>query len=637
MGIKFAPIWYNLNTMHAVSSPVSYRSTGEHWLVAVLLSILLAAALLLAALTGFQLLYAGRIYPGVQVNGIDLGGLTQAQAAEAVARGITYPQTGRILLQYDQRTWLVYPAQVGLYLDSNATAQQAFQVGRQGSLTERLTTRWQSWRSGQNLAPALIFDGRAAFAYLSALAEQIDQAPVEATLGVQGIDVLVNPGQPGRALDISATIERLLAQMYTLQEGIVPLAVTDTQPAILDASAQAEIARAILSQPLQLKLPDEDPDAGPWSFDQATLAGMLNIERVRDETGTETFQVTLNSQTLRAFLDGLAPQVQRFPVSARMIFNDETRQLEVIQPAVIGRNLLVEDSLRSVQEQLAAGNHSVPLVFDYLNPDITDDKTAADLGITELVSSYTSYFRGSSPDRVQNIKIASGEFHGLFIAPGQTFSMASAMREVTLDNGYAEAVIIVGDRSVKGVGGGVCQVSTTLFRTVLYAGLPVNERHAHAYRVGYYEQTSSGHNANLAGLDATVYVPIVDFRFTNDTPYWLLMETYVNPGSSSLTWKFYSTSDGRSVDLQASGITNEVDAPPPLYKENPDLAKGEIKQVDWEAKGADVSVVRTVYKDGAIYFQDTFYTHYQPWQAIFEYGPGTEGIPGTESPPAGAD
>ncbi len=609
------------------------RTTFEHWLFAVLFGTLLAVAGLLLAVGGFQVLYIGRIYPGVDIAGVDVSGLTPAQAAESISKNITYPQTGRILLQDEPNSWLVYPSQIGLYLDANTSADNAFNIGRQGSLLERLDAQFTTWRSGRSVPPSLVFDGRAAFAYLSALAGQIDKAPVEANLSVQGIDVLVNAGQPGRALDVTATIDRLLAQMLTLQEGVVPLAVSVTQPAILDASAQAEVARNILSQPLQLKLPDADPDAGPWTFDQATLAGMLNIERVRAETGAETFQVTLNSQTLRVFLDGLAPQVQRYPLSARMTFNDETRQLEVIQNALIGRNLLVEDSLRSIQEQLAAGNHSVPLVFDYVNPAITDDKTGADLGITELVSSYTSYFRGSSSDRVQNIKIASSEFHGLLIAPGQTFSMASAMRDVTLDNGYAEAVIIVGDRSVKGVGGGVCQVSTTLFRTVLYAGLPVNERHAHAYRVGYYEQTSNGHNANLAGLDATVYVPIVDFRFTNDTPYWLLMETYVNPGSSSLTWKFYSTSDGRSVELDASGVTNEVEPPAPLYKVNPDLAKGEIKQVDWEAKGADVSVVRTVYKDGAIYFQDTFYTHYQPWQAIFEYGPGTEGIPGTESPP----
>lgn len=621
--------------MQATSSILPRRSTFENWLFALLVSLVLTTTGIILLIGGVQLLYIGRIFPGVQVGGIDLSGLTPAQAASTLSQNITYPQSGRLILQDNEQSWLVYPAQIGLYLDANASAQNAFNIGRHGNFFERLDERFNTWRNGKSLPPTLIFDGRAAFVYLDTLAGQVNQSPIEAKLSVEGVDVVVNNGQAGRALNITTSIERLLAQMQTLQEGVVNLAVDETQPAILDASAQAEMARQILSQPLQLQLPDDQPDAGPWTFDQATLAGMLNIERVRAEDGSEQYRVALNSQTLRAFLDDLAPQVQRFPLSARMIFNDETRQLEVIQPAAIGRNLLVEESLNAIQSQLVAGSHNIPLVFDYVNPPITDDKTGTDLGITELVSSYTSFYRGSSPDRVQNIKIASSEFHGLFIAPGQTFSMASAMREVTLDNGYAEAVIIVGDRSVKGVGGGVCQVSTTLFRAAFYGGFPIVERHAHAYRVGYYEQTASGHSTDLAGLDATVYVPIVDFRFTNDTPYWLLMETYVNPANYSLTWKFYSTSDGRSVQWDTSGVTNVVDAPKPLYRENPDLAKNEIKQVDWEAKGADVSVTRTVLKDGVTYFQDVFYTHYQAWQAVYEYGPGSDNIPtpeGEETP-----
>jgi vancomycin resistance protein YoaR len=181
----------------------------------------------------------------------------------------------------------------------------------------------------------------------------------------------------------------------------------------------------------------------------------------------------------------------------------------------------------------------------------------------------------------------------------------------------------VGGQTIKGVGGGVCQVSTTLFRGVFFAGYPIVERYAHAYRVGYYEQTAKGHDAKLAGLDATVFVPLVDFKFKNDTPNWLLMETYVN--GYSLTWKFYSTSDGRRVEWSSTGPTNIVPAPAPVYRENPDLKQGEINQVDWAAEGSDVNVSRTVYnKDGSVYFSDDVTTHYEAWQDVYEYGPGTE-------------
>jgi vancomycin resistance protein YoaR len=265
------------------------------------------------------------------------------------------------------------------------------------------------------------------------------------------------------------------------------------------------------------------------------------------------------------------------------------------------------------------------LDLDYTLPAVTDDIKAADLGITELVHAEVSYFRGSDASRIQNIETASARFHGVLVAPGETFSMAKVIGDVSLDTGYAEAWIIYGDRTIKGVGGGVCQVSTTLFRTVFFSGFPVVERHPHAYRVYYYEQTYTGHDASLAGLDATVYVPLVDFKFTNDTPYWLLMETYM--GSNWLQWKFYSTSDGRSVDWSTSGLQNRQDPPEPVYNENPSLPKGEVKQVDWAVEGADVSVTRTVYRDGQVVISDVFNTHYEPWRAVCEYGPGTKGMP----------
>jgi vancomycin resistance protein YoaR len=206
--------------------------------------------------------------------------------------------------------------------------------------------------------------------------------------------------------------------------------------------------------------------------------------------------------------------------------------------------------------------------------------------------------------------------------------MSDWLGDVSLDNGYAEALIIFGNRTIQGVGGGVCQVSTTLFRTVFFGGFPIVERYPHAYRVGYYElRADGGYDTSLAGLDATVFAPLVDFKFTNDSDNWLLMETYVNQAARTLTWKFYSTSDGRQVEWQTSGLKGIVEPPKPVYEENPDLAKGEIEQVDWEVEGADVTVTRTVKLGGEVLYSDTISTHYLPWRAVYQYGPGTKGMP----------
>ncbi len=346
-----------------------------------------------------------------------------------------------------------------------------------------------------------------------------------------------------------------------------------------------------------------------------------------DETRPEVLQGTLDLMILKALeaLGPIAQLVDRGAADARFYFDDPTGQLVLISSAKVGRKTDVEASIKAINEALLRGEHIVPLVVAEDQPAVADTATGAELGITERVMEYTSYFYGSSSARIQNIQAAAAQFHGVLIAPGETFSMGSVMGDVSLDNGFAEALIIYGGRTIKGVGGGVCQVSTTLFRTVFLAGFPVVERHQHAYRVSYYERTAGGNvDPNWAGLDATVYFPLVDFKFTNDTPNWLLMETYVYPGSYSLTWKLYSTRDGRSVDWHTTGPQNVVAAPKPLFEENPDLNKNQIEQVDYAARGADVTVTRTVWKDGAIYFQDTFQTHYEPWQAICQYGPKTE-------------
>jgi vancomycin resistance protein YoaR len=425
--------------------------------------------------------------------------------------------------------------------------------------------------------------------------------------------VEVHPGQVGRQLDVPASQAAVSLALATLHDASLDLSVRESPPHVLDVTAQADLARTILSQPLTLTA----EGAGPWVFDAPALASMMRFNRVSDDSGTR-YVVGLDSIAVTEFLTPLAPELERKPENARFIFNDETFQLDLLVPAVIGRRLDLPATLDAINSGLTSGQHTLALVFDTAPPAVGDTATGADLGITENVVAVSTYFAGSSPERLQNIALAAASFHGLLVAPGETFSMADQLGDISLDNGYAEALIILGSSTIKGVGGGVCQVSTTLFRAVFFGGYPIVERHPHAYRVGYYEQ---GPGSPGPGLDATVFLPLVDFRFTNDTPYWLLMETYVY--GNQLLWKFYSTSDGRTVEW-SKDTSNEVKAPETLYRENPDLPKGKIVQVDYSANGLDVVVYRTVRRAGEVLYEDRIKTHYLPWRAIYEYGPGTD-------------
>lgn len=574
----------------------------------------------------FQLVYAGRIFPGVSVAGVDLSGLTPDEAALRLSQTLSYPYTGQVLFVDGERVWAATPAQLGMVFDLGATIRQAYAVGRGRGMFANLATILNAAQAGYPVEPVVMVDERVAHAYLQQIVLLINQPMIEADLHLEGTQVVYRPGQVGRVFDVDATMIFLTTRLRSFQEGEVTLVIEEQVPRVVDASAQAEALQTLLGQPLILALPEmQADDPGPWTVEPAALAAMLRVERVPvGETEAMQYVIRIETSALQPLLDQIRSQVDREAANARFIFNDDTRQLEPIRAAVVGRALDVEATQAAIETGLLQGQHAIPLVLTYSRPEVNETATAESLGISERVSSHTTFFRGSSQARIHNIQTASAQFHGLLVRPGETFSMAEVLGDISLEGGYAEALIIYNGQTIKGVGGGVCQVSTTLFRTAFFGGYPIVERHAHAYRVYYYEQTQYGYDASLAGLDATVYVPLVDFKFTNDTPYWLLMEVWVNPQARSMTWNFYSTSDGRIVTWETSGPRNLVPPPEPLFIMNPELGPTEMRQVDWPAEGADVTVRRIVSRDGLVLYRDTIDTHYTAWQAVCEYGPGME-------------
>lgn len=609
--------------MTSISHPYQKLPIVPQIIAATISGATLFLILLLAWTLGYQLVYAGRIFPGVSVAGVDLSGLTRDEAALKLNQKLSYPLTGKILFRDGEKVWVASPAELGMVFDPSSSAGTAYQLGRSGGLFGALSGQTSALGHGVDVPPVILFDQRVAYQYLSQIAAQVNQPVTEASLHLEGANVVASPGQVGRELKVDATLIYLGAQLQTFADGQVSLVIQEVQPQILDVSAQAETARQVLSQPLTLTVPNST-DAGPYVYDTPILAGLLGVQRAQNGNQTEV-RVVLNSEGLRSLLKPVKTEVDRPASNAKFIFNDDTKQLDLMEDSKTGRVMDLDASIAAINDALLRGEHTVPLVIVEDQPKVSGSSTGQELGITELIASETSYFYGSSVERIQNIQAAAERFHGVMVAPGEIFSMGEAMGDVSLENGFAEALIIYGGRTIKGVGGGVCQVSTTLFRTVFNAGFPVVERYSHAYRVSYYEMTASGAVDNrLAGLDATVYFPLVDFKFKNDSPYWILMETYVNVQARSLTWKFYSTSDGRSVTWDTTGPVDIVPAPSPLFEENPDLKKNEMKQVDYAANGADVTVTRTVYQNGAVLFQDQFITHYEPWQAICQYGPDSK-------------
>ena len=263
------------------------------------------------------------------------------------------------------------------------------------------------------------------------------------------------------------------------------------------------------------------------------------------------------------------------------------------------------------QQALAAGQPQFPLPVAYSQP-ARDVFYYYGLGIRELLSEATTRFAGSSNERAFNLTLGASRLNGYVIPPNTVFSFAKAIGEISLATGYKKAFVISGEQTVEGVGGGMCQVSTTTFRAAYFAGLPIVDRRPHSYQVGYYKP---------AGLDAAVFLPERDFKFKNDTPGNILIQTEVK--GVYLTFRFFGTKD-RSATWSDPVFLSRTPALPTRFIVSPNMRPQTFQQVDFAADGASVRVTRTVQFTDGHKLTDTLNSVYKPWGAVWLVGPGTK-------------
>ncbi len=570
---------------------------------------------------GEKVIFADRSYPNLTFAGIDLSYRSFSDIKQILDERVAVLNESGVVFRYKDQTWTASLAELGIKLDTEQYLMDISTYARTGDPFEDSTTILRQLLNRQDLYPTIAFTASETYrAFIETLAAQIELPEVNATLAANTGTITVTQDRDGNRMLrglAAATIDQAFAHLtppvveITLEQ--VPARVTTADVTPLIPQAEKWITDTVH---LKYKLLD-------WPIEPGLIQAWLST--AYNET-TGTVHLTTNSQAGRTMIQGWSEtDLNRPPKDA--IFELTDAKVTKFEPSQNGIVLDAEVTLSNLDAALSSAADEAPIAVLVQEPEI---KTAEvnDMGITERVARGVSYFRGSSNARMTNIRNAANKMNGVIIEPHTEFSYNGTIGDVSTQNGFVVGLVIEKGRTVEGVGGGVCQPSTTMFRAALDGGYPITERFAHAYRVHYYEEGGPGFEVGAPGIDATVYAPGKDLRFLNDTDNHILILTDYDRDNYRLTIDLYSTPTGRVSTISEPRVFNITAAPAAEYYDVPDQPVGYVKQIDWAAGGADTEFSRTILFPDGTTTSETFTSHYKAWSAKYE-----RGTLGAEEPP----
>ncbi len=489
----------------------------------------------------------GALPAGLHVGDVDVGGL-EPEDAIAKLDAIWQPYLANpVSFELDGRVWRPAAVDVGLHVDYRSLLRDVLAAQGGGGIAQRVSDRPTSSEGALAMAR---FEPQVLRGYLAGIAQGFDQPALDAEVTLRGTDAAeVRPGQIGRVVDVEAAVQAVGDLTAPAEPGrVITLAFREDVPAVTtdDARAVLDQVTLIAGAPLWLM-----HNGRGWTVSPEAIRDAVHINQT-DAGLSTTLDFTRFNDLFALIDDTLASEPHQ------TVFEyDETRdRVLAFEPGNAGQ--LVD---RAALEQAMAravttpNDRAIEIPLILLNKEF--DFTQNPLGIKDLLSSGDSIYRGSPDYRMHNIAVGAEKLNGQVVQPGETFSFLERIGPFRLSEGWVEGSIIVADKTEQGVGGGICQVSTTLFRAVLNAGLEVVERWPHLYRVRYYEMGPA-----LIGIDATIFSPGVDLKFLNNTEHPIMLRSRVDEQLASLEFEIWGVSDGRRAEIVDHRLWGWGDPPP---------------------------------------------------------------------------
>ena len=506
--------------------------------IAVRRAVLLVGFVALLAFVTLTLLAGSptRLPAGTTVGGLDVGGMGLAEAThELEARSDALAHTS-VQFVAGGRTFTATASQLGVRADWKGAVRAAANAG-DGVAPIRGLKRIQSRLFGSDVEPHVDVYPSAVRYTVARIAAAVDRPAVDASLERKGLAIVTTDARPGVRLDRSRASAALVDALASIdRRGAVRLPVVRDVPKVTAArlADAAAAARTAVSAPVTLTV-------GPTRFRLARwrIAQLLDLPR-----GGAT-SVGIGGKAAQAWLASIRRSVNRPPSDAT--FRVVSGGIEVV-PAKPGRTIDLDAARSAIEKAMLSPTHrSAALATATSEPSRTTAAAEA-MGITGIVGSYTTTY-GGTPGRLHNVQLVADLIDGALVAPGARFSFNHTTGERNEAKGFEEAPVIINGELESGIGGGVCQVSTTVFNAAFEAGLSIEKRTNHALYISHYP----------LGRDATVNYPDLDLVFKNDTDKWLLIRTFV--GAGSLTVNIYGTPQNRRVETETAPLTVDGKVP----------------------------------------------------------------------------
>lgn len=561
---------------------------------------------------------AGRVHPGVKVAGVAVGGMTRAEAVAAIDSGMKPLFERPVKVVVSSSSWDITASQVGASVDATAMAEAAYGIGRTGGLGGVIGSRITAWLGRENIAAVITANEVLVSTMLGDIDADVSVPAVDASVEVSGTDVQLIADKDGQGVDHGVARE-LILKTFVLEKREVKLALVPQAASISEEGARSayENARKMVSGPLKLVY-----DKKKWDVSAETVGRWLAFRSTgatgSAEASSGTLECYLDSAEVSATVVPLVKEVGKVAKDAS--FKVASGKVTIV-PAADGLGLNADDLAERLLTALTgAGERTAELPMQRVEAAITTDDAKA-MGISTRLSTYTTSYSSGNKPRVNNIHVLADALDGTLIPPGGVFSFNGAIGPRTAEKGYQEANAIVNGQLVPQLGGGVCQIGTTVFNAVFFSGLPVVERRNHSLYISHYPK----------GRDATVSWGGPDFKFRNDTENWVLVATAHT--SSTVTVSLYGTETGYKVTYETGPFTNIV-----AYKvreiKDATLPKGTKVVEEKGASGRSVVVTRKVTKNGKVIREDTFKSVYKSSEEVVRVGTKVTkpSAPSTSSP-----